>query len=53
MGTNDGEVGPALTGEDLAFVKEVNDLKGPSRAVLRLEVPTQTSRFAGLARDDQ
>jgi hypothetical protein len=54
----DTEIGGAaadpdgLTDEDAQFVQQVNAL-GHGRAVLRLEVPTQTSRFAGLPRADQ
>jgi len=47
----DGDDATALTQDDQLFVQQVN-AQG-SRAVLRLEVPTQTSRFAGLPRPDQ
>ena len=48
-----GSDAAALTPEDRQFVRQVNALAGPSRAVLRLEVPKQSGRFAGLPTDDQ
>lgn len=47
-----GEI-DAVSGEDLAFIKEVNDLPGQGFPLLRLEVTSQTDRFARVPRAQQ
>ena len=51
IGSIGGSAADALTADDLLFAQHAK--AAGSRAVLRLEVPKQTSRFAGLGRDQQ